>query len=126
MAGRCAGRQVALTARAAGSRLQLEALPADGGRGLTVSILRTRLLFARILRLPHHLLSQDPLSPGLSDGTCEQGTCMPLVPCNTSTPCSLGHVCDFHFNLGYHTCQYNLDMATPCAWTGRVAPSSSP
>lgn len=26
---------MALTARAAGSRLQLEALPADGGRGLT-------------------------------------------------------------------------------------------
>ncbi|XP_076448870.1 uncharacterized protein LOC143285441 [Babylonia areolata] len=68
---------------------------------------------------------------GCPDGTCHQGVCMPPPPCNATTSvatvgggggggggvvvgpggqCGMGQACVFHYNLGYTTCQYNLDI----------------
>ncbi|KAK7112733.1 hypothetical protein V1264_012136 [Littorina saxatilis] len=47
---------------------------------------------------------------GCPDGACQKGVCMPPPPCSSSTRCGLGHACQYHYNLGYLTCQYNLDI----------------
>ena len=47
---------------------------------------------------------------GCPDGTCVSGTCMPPAPCNASSTCGMGRACSHNFNLGYTTCQYNLDI----------------
>ena len=47
---------------------------------------------------------------GCPDGECRQQMCMPPKPCKSNTECSFAHVCTRNFNLGYDTCQYNLDI----------------
>ncbi|KAK6187670.1 hypothetical protein SNE40_005646 [Patella caerulea] len=49
---------------------------------------------------------------GCPDGTCINDICMPYVKCNSSTECKMAHVCTYHHNLGYDTCQYNLEIGT--------------
>ncbi|GFN86851.1 hypothetical protein PoB_001335700 [Plakobranchus ocellatus] len=40
------------------------------------------------------------------------GICMPSPPCKVGDYCGMGHVCTFNYNLGYHTCQYNLEIGS--------------
>ncbi|VDH95373.1 Hypothetical predicted protein [Mytilus galloprovincialis] len=47
---------------------------------------------------------------GCPDGSCDNGLCMPDKMCFTNSECKMGHVCTMHFNLGYPTCQYDLDI----------------
>ena len=40
------------------------------------------------------------------------GICMPSPPCKVGEYCGMGHVCTFNYNLGYPTCQYNLEIGS--------------
>ncbi len=49
---------------------------------------------------------------GCPDGVCEEGACIPSVPCENSYVCDIGHTCTMNYNLGYNTCQYDLDIGS--------------
>ncbi|KAK3610721.1 hypothetical protein CHS0354_028112 [Potamilus streckersoni] len=49
---------------------------------------------------------------GCPDGSCEKGICMPQKPCHENFECTTAHACATNFNLGYRTCQYNLDIGS--------------
>ncbi|KAL3877360.1 hypothetical protein ACJMK2_035082 [Sinanodonta woodiana] len=49
---------------------------------------------------------------GCPDGSCEKGICMPQKPCHENSECTTAHACATNFNLGYRTCQYNLDIGS--------------
>ncbi|GFR60025.1 hypothetical protein ElyMa_001811700 [Elysia marginata] len=40
------------------------------------------------------------------------GICMPAPPCKPKDDCGMGNVCAFNYNLGYSTCQYNLEIGS--------------
>ena len=40
------------------------------------------------------------------------GICMPTPPCKVGEACGMGNVCTFNYNLGYPTCQYNLEIGS--------------
>ncbi|ESO98638.1 hypothetical protein LOTGIDRAFT_174113 [Lottia gigantea] len=44
------------------------------------------------------------------DGLCVNEICMPYKKCNSSQQCGMANVCTYHHNLGYDTCQYDLDI----------------
>ncbi|KAH3861965.1 hypothetical protein DPMN_024918 [Dreissena polymorpha] len=35
---------------------------------------------------------------------------MPMRPCTRDSECGIAHVCTRNYNLGYDTCQYNLEI----------------
>ncbi|KAL4240959.1 hypothetical protein ACF0H5_001742 [Mactra antiquata] len=47
---------------------------------------------------------------GCPDGNCKNGICMPQIPCKEHTRCGFSFTCTMNYNLGYNTCQYNLDI----------------
>ncbi|KAH3861962.1 hypothetical protein DPMN_024915 [Dreissena polymorpha] len=47
---------------------------------------------------------------GCPDGECLQELCMPMRPCTRDSECSIAQVCTRNYNLGYDTCQYNLEI----------------
>ncbi|CAI9716057.1 Hypothetical predicted protein [Octopus vulgaris] len=48
---------------------------------------------------------------GCPDGSCQHGVCLPDPPCHKRA-CGMGNSCSMNFNLGYNTCQYNLDIGS--------------
>lgn len=49
-------------------------------------------------------------SDGCPDGSCQNGLCMPDKLCHKSAECKLGDICTMNYNIGYKTCQYDLDI----------------
>ncbi|XP_041365045.1 uncharacterized protein LOC121380263 [Gigantopelta aegis] len=49
---------------------------------------------------------------GCPDGTCENEICMPPKPCTKNSECGMANACTYNYNLGYHTCQYNLEIGS--------------
>ena len=47
---------------------------------------------------------------GCPDGSCTDGRCLPQEPCKSSYQCEIGHTCTMNYNLGYNTCQYDLEI----------------
>ncbi|KAK0048658.1 hypothetical protein Bpfe_021938 [Biomphalaria pfeifferi] len=45
-------------------------------------------------------------------GDMPSGICMPDPPCKPTDYCGMAHVCSMNYNLGYRTCQYNLDIGS--------------
>ncbi|CAL1527467.1 unnamed protein product [Lymnaea stagnalis] len=54
------------------------------------------------------------------------GMCMPLPPCSVSEFCGMSHSCSFNFNLGYNTCQYNLDIGSTLCYDNKGNPNLKP
>ncbi|WAQ95996.1 hypothetical protein MAR_028686 [Mya arenaria] len=49
-------------------------------------------------------------SYGCPDGSCQQEICMPAKNCTLDSECGFAHACTFNYNLGYKSCQYNLEI----------------
>lgn len=47
---------------------------------------------------------------GCPDGKCYTDICMPDKPCTSNKECGMAHTCTINYNLGYKTCQYNLEI----------------
>jgi len=47
---------------------------------------------------------------GCPDGKCHKDVCMPDKPCLTNHECGTATTCTMNYNLGYNTCQYNLEI----------------
>lgn len=47
---------------------------------------------------------------GCPDGSCQKQICMPMKPCTVDSECEIAHACSMNYNLGYKTCQYNLEI----------------
>ncbi|KAH9502956.1 hypothetical protein Btru_072464 [Bulinus truncatus] len=53
---------------------------------------------------------EETFSGRVKDTT--DGICMPDPPCKPTDHCGMAHSCSMNYNLGYRTCQYNLDIGS--------------
>eukprot|EP00920_Eleutheroschizon_duboscqi_P001832 GHVT01004843.1.p1 GENE.GHVT01004843.1~~GHVT01004843.1.p1 ORF type:complete len:175 (+),score=2.39 GHVT01004843.1:89-613(+) len=49
---------------------------------------------------------------GCPDGSCITGNCVPQKLCKSSYECGMGLVCTLNHNLGFNTCQYDLNIGS--------------
>ncbi|XP_059165717.1 uncharacterized protein LOC131948193 [Physella acuta] len=55
-----------------------------------------------------------------------EGICMPLTPCKPNDYCGMAHSCTYNYNLGYNTCQYNLDIGSTLCVDSKGKPNRKP
>lgn len=55
-----------------------------------------------------------------------EGICMPLTPCKPNDYCGMAQSCTYNYNLGYNTCQYNLDIGSTLCVDSKGKPNRTP